>query len=626
MKKMSLILALSGALLAQPYAWSQTLYATTQDPIYQLDDKMVLGRMEKVYYSDVAELEQVPFSGKIDTGADSSSMHAEQIHVYSTHPDFKDLKDNALMRSIVDEVGGTKEARDHENLKPYQLKVSFIIRHPYTGKPIKITDDLERISAIRNRTETQPILRPTITMPMTIADHTVDMVVNLTERTQFSTPILIGKSYLDNHAWVFAGYDYLQVQPDAQMIGKKETVNINGVTYRVSISDTNRYTSVHALDIKVDKKNRRISFMLEGENGKRHKMELPLVRMLKTSKGERPSVYLPVQINQTHTQQWLVYLRDRSGYSSQVRLGKDVLNQYFMVDTERENLLGGVKKSFKDVLRAKPLIISPQENISLDGHRLPAYPTFTVKTPLLRVDGFELTKNNKQEQVTFYLPTESGEEEKITKPVLKKLKIGKAIRPVVEGEITLGSKKKILNFAIDVLKKEDKGKPYFTFGHEISKGGVLLNTRTDHLLDAKPLFRAGHIEVAEVEGLSFPVKLDTGADVSSISAQNIKRFTQQGQEMVSFTYENDHGVKKEFTKPVVDIMRITAKKGEKASVRPVVEMHVKLGELEKKIQVNLQDRSRFHYSMILGKNFLKHGALVASEAEYLLTSKPEYEK
>jgi hypothetical protein len=114
--------------------------------------------------------------------------------------------------------------------------------------------------------------------------------------------------------------------------------------------------------------------------------------------------------------------------------------------------------------------------------------------------------------------------------------------------------------------------------------------------------------------------------VSSINAKNIKQFKKDGKNMVSFTYENDSGMKKEFTKPVVDMMRITAKKGEKANVRPVVEMHVKLGELEKKIRVNLQDRSRFHYSMILGKNFLKHGAVVASDTNYIVTEKPDYEE
>jgi len=93
--------------------------------------------------------------------------------------------------------------------------------------------------------------------------------------------------------------------------------------------------------------------------------------------------------------------------------------------------------------------------------------------------------------------------------------------------------------------------------------------------------------------------------------------------MVSFTYQNDQGMKQDFTREVVDHMTITAKKGEKATTRPVVEMYVALGNIEKKIRVNLQDRSRFHYSMILGKNFLKYGALVSSESNYLVSSSSE---
>ncbi|MDF4897428.1 peptidase, partial [Vibrio parahaemolyticus] len=184
----------------------------------------------------------------------------------------------------------------------------------------------------------------TIKMPMTIAGHTVDTEVNLTKRTQFSSPILIGKTYLDDNAWVFSGYDYLQEQPRAKMIGKKETVEVEGVPYKISISTSSRYTNVHALDIKVDKKHNEVSFMLEGENGKRHPMTLPLVRMLKTTKSERPLVYLPVKVGENETQRWLVYLRDRSKFSSQIRLGRDVASQHFVIDTDRENLLGGVEK------------------------------------------------------------------------------------------------------------------------------------------------------------------------------------------------------------------------------------------------------------------------------------------
>ncbi|MCS0353641.1 ATP-dependent zinc protease family protein [Vibrio diabolicus] len=625
MKKMSLALALTSALLVAPLSWAQSISATTQDPVYQLDDKLVLGRVESVYYSDIPELKAVPFIGKIDTGADTTSMHAENIHVSSSHPDYQNLKDNELLWAIVDDLGGTKAKWDADTFKPYQVKVSFTVPHPYTGKEIQITDDLERVSAIRSRTSKKPILRPTIKMPMTIAGHTVDTEVNLTKRTQFSSPILIGKTYLDNNAWVFAGYDYLQEQPSAKMIGKKETVEVEGVPYKISISTTSRYTNVHALDIKVDKKNNAVSFTLEGENGKRHPMTLPLVRMLKTTKSERPLVYLPVKIDENETQHWLVYLRDRSKFSSQIRLGQDVASQHFVIDTDRENLLGGVEKTFKSALKSKPLVISPEEQVTIDGYTVPAYPTFTVKTPLLRVNGFEVTEKGKDESVTFYLMNDEGKEEKITKPVVKKLKVGSTVRPVVDGDFLFGSKETSMEFALDVLD-EDETQPFFVFGHDIAKGGVLLNTRADHLLEARPLFKAGHIEVAEVEGMSFPVKLDTGADVSSINAKDIKRFQKDGKDMVSFTYENDLGMTKAFTREVVDVMRITAKKGEKANERPVVEMHVKLGELEKKIRVNLQDRGRFHYSMILGKNFLKHGAVVSSDTNYIVTQKPDYEK
>ncbi len=625
MKKLSLALALTGALLLAPFSWAQPLSATTQNPLFQLDDKLVLGRVENVFYDDIPELKDVPFMGKIDTGADTTSMHAENIHVSSTHSDFRHLKDDELLWAIVEDLGGSKAKWDEGTFGPYQVKVSFTIPHPYTGEAITISDDLEVISAIRSRTSDKPILRPSVKMPMTIAGHTVDTVVNLTPRKQFSAPILIGKTYLEDNAWVFAGYDYLQQQPGAKMIGKHELVTIEDVAYKVSISTKSRYANAHALDIKVDKKAGLVSFILEGENGKRHPMTMPLIRMLKTSKGERPLVYLPVKVAENETQHWLVYLRDRSRFGSQLRLGRDVLNQHFVVDTDKENLLGGIEKSFKSALMTKPLVVSSEEALNIDGYQLAAYPTFAVKTPLLRVNGFEISGKGKKETVTYYLNNKEGKEEKITKPVVKKLKVGEMVRPVVEGDFSAGNQEKTVEFAIDVLE-ENETEPFFVFGHDLAPGGVLFNARADHLLDAKPLFRAGHIEVADVEGLSFPVKLDTGADISSISATDIKQFEKDGKQMVSFTYENDYGVKTEFTREVVNVMKITAKKGEKHSVRPVVEMRVKLGDLEKKIEVNLQDRERFKFSMILGKNFLKHGVLVSSDTNYILTEKPKKKK
>jgi hypothetical protein len=327
---------------------------------------------------------------------------------------------------------------------------------------------------------------------------------------------------------------------------------------------------------------------------------------------------VPVQLDENTTKDVLVYLRDRSDSSSQLRLGTNTASELFMIDTSAENILSEGSESFSDVAESgEPMIISPEEDITLDDFPLKAVASFTVNTPLLKVDSFEIVGKGKDESVEFYLTDVNGEQQKVTKPIIKKLKVGDDTRPVVSGEFSASGKVRTQEFAIDVLNSNEK-EAYFILGKKMAKEGVYVNTRSDYLLKAEPLFKVGHIEVVEVNGMTFPAKLDTGADVSSMNAVNIKRFKKDGQDMVTFTYQNNQGDKQEFTKPVIDVMRIKAKKGEKVNIRPVVEMKVKLGDLEKEVRVNLQDRSRFEYSMILGKNFLKYGAVVSSDEDYVL--------
>ncbi|MEZ8101276.1 putative ATP-dependent zinc protease [Vibrio bivalvicida] len=627
MKKILLALSIS---LVSSYVLadqsSTTINASTQSPVYTLDDKLVLGRVESVYLNEIEALTGVSFAGKIDTGADTTSMHATNIRVSSSHSEFSHLKDQELMKALVGFAPIDNVDYDDWNAElfaPYGVEVTFTIKHPHTGENIQITRPIEHVGVIRNRTQKEPILRPTIVLPMTIAGKTVMTEVNLTDRTQFSAPILIGKTFLDNNAWVYAGYDYLQEQQNAQLIGKKEAVEIAGVKQKVSYSLQNNYSALHATNIKVDNKKQQVSFDIEDDNGNRSTLTRPLVRMLNVSGTKRPMVFIPVETNDAETQYWFVYLTDRSKFNSQLRLGKGTLNRRFMIDTSAASLLAGTPQTMSS--KSKAMQVSGEESLLLDGIELAAEPSLVVRTPLLKVASFEIFDKNGKEWVTYYLTDQNGEAQQFSKPINKTLKVGDSTRPVVFGTFTLYGEKVELPYAIDVLD-QDETKDYFIIGQKMSKNGVLINTRTDHLLDSYPLFKAGHIEVAQVEGLSFPVKLDTGADVSSINAQNIKQFEKDGKPMVSFTYKNDLGMEKDFTLEVVDSMKIRAKKGEQPTIRPVVEMQVKLGELEKKIRVNLKDRSRFHYSMILGKNFLKYGAVVGSEHNYILTDKPASEK
>ena len=626
MKKIPLALTLLSTLVFSHYSIATTEAShTTQNPTYELDGKSVLGRTENVYLSNAEGLSDIPFIGKIDTGAETTSMHAEDIHVTSSHPDYENLKDQELMLALTEEVLENGDVAysdwDGSTFEPFKTEVSFKVQNPRTGDMVLIEAPLERVSMIRSRTSSTPILRPTIKMSLKIAGRELETDVNLTDRSHFSAPILIGKTFLAENALVFAGYDYLQEQEKATVVGRKEVVTINGFAMNASFSLVNRYSNMHAEEIDIDKKNNLVTFDIVSIDGQKKEMSLPLVRMLNVSGKQRPLVYVPVELDKDTTRNILVYLRDRSGSGSQLRVGTMTASEHFMINSNAENLLSQGAESFQEATKSdEPLILSPEEKITLDNFPLKAVASFAVSTPVLKVESYEMTGSGDDAKVEFFLIDANGEQQRVSKKVIKQLRVGKDVRPVVSADLVVSGKAHEREFALDVLDMSEKA-PYFILGKKMAKEGVYINTRADYLLNAEPLFKVGHVEFVEVSGMTFPAKLDTGADVSSMNAINIKRFKQDGQDMVSFTYQNKQGDKQDFVKPVIDVMRIKAKKGEKVNIRPVVEMEVKLGDLKKKVKVNLQDRSRFEYSMILGKNFLKYGALVSSDEDYVLGKK-----
>ncbi|CAM2873770.1 RimK/LysX family protein [Vibrio rarus] len=593
---------------------------TTANPALKWQDKVILGRIENVYYQDIDALSKQAFIGKIDTGADTTSMHAENIHVYSNNPKYKGMQDTQLMQAIVEEFGGAKSNWWLESFdtpeRNIQGFVTFDIRHPTSGKVIQQQRPLARTSVIRSRTSETPIYRPVINIPLQIAGVTVNTDVNLTDRSNFSAPILIGKTFLKEHAWVFAGYDYLQSQNNARIVGRSETFMVDGVSLKSSFSLVNKYSQLHATNINVDKKQQLVSFNTENAKGDKTKLTLPIERMLRVGGEKRPLVFVPVKAG-SFEQPVLAYLKDRSKYSSQLRLGRNTLSKYFVIDTQDKNVLGVEQSTLATLLNQRtPLMVASHEIVYFDNTPVNAKPSFSINTPVLFVDGFELSKGKNGEQASFYIPNKDGSGTKVIKKVERKIRVGQTVRPVLKEEIRIGDKKMTIEFAIDVIDKGDA--PYFAIGRAFSKDGILVNTRTEDLLDPRPLYRAGYIEKAQVAGLTFPVKLDTGADISSMNALNIKRYQQDNKEMVSFDYKNADGLQHHFTKEVIGIMRIRAKAGEKPNERPVVLMDIKLGDVNKTVRVNLQDRSRFEYSMILGKNFLKNGFIVSSDDTYLL--------
>ena len=494
------------------------------------------------------------------------------------------------------------------------MSVNFVITHPYNGEKIQITRPLERVSVIRNRTDTKPILRPTITLPLSIADKTVTTEINLTDRAHFSTPILIGKTFLKHNAWVLAGYDYLQTESSAIVLGKKEQVQIEGLSQKVSYSIQHGYSALNARNINIDASSQQVSFTINDSKKSTRQLTLPLIRMLNVGGKPRPLVYVPVSLGHNRTQHWLVYLTDRSELNSQIRLGKNTLNRHFMIDLGARNLL---KKEIKTADNFPNAIqVSSNELLKLDNILIPASPSLTVQTSVLVVSDYKITKKDDKDWVRYTLKNSEGQKQEFLKPIIKKLVIGSEVRPVVLGNFAIHGQEKEQAYA---LKRSEKPHDdHIIIGSKLYDH-VLINNRGEHLLNPYRIIKAGNVEVVQALGRSFPAKLDTGADVSSISAYDIKPFKKDDRSMVSFTYSNDLGVKERITANVVDTINITEKNHQDTTVRPIIEMTIKVGTLEKKVQVNLQDRRRFKYSMILGKNFLKYGVLVSSDEEYLLT-------
>ncbi|WP_019615403.1 RimK/LysX family protein [Psychromonas ossibalaenae] len=581
---------------------------------YQVDDKPVLGRLENIYYNDVSELGAIPFPGKIDTGAETTSMHADNIVVTSLNEKYKGLKTNELLKTIVYELGGPKERLDKDHFtskeKNIQATVEFTIPNPYTGADITITRPLFNISSIRSRSSPEPIFRPVIEMALTIGGHKVTTPVNLTNRSTFSTPFLVGRSYLQGNAWVLAGYDYLQTQKEAQIIGRKERLSVLDIPVNVSMSLRNRYSILNAQNVKVDQKSDTVSFDLIGSNNKKKNMQLPIVRMLNFKDYSTPLVYIPIEAANGFKEHILVYLKDRSKNSSQLRLGRKSLSKFFMIDPSREYLLAAKTEKFSSKTTE---VISAKEDILFENIKLSAAPSFAANTSKLQVEKFEVLEKQNKVKITI---KKDGLQQEILKPIEKTIVVGKERRPVIEGDVTLNAKPFTLLLALDI--KEDSQQPDIFLGRSFFSDKRVLNLRSENILTAHAPVKAGYIEVVQIGKLAFPAKLDTGADVSSMNAVNIQRFKDKGKEMVTFTYENKLGTKKEFTKEVVDVMRVKAKAGEKAKERPVVIMDVTLNGETKKVRVNLQDRSRFDYSMILGKNFLADDYYVSSEHIYLI--------
>ena len=116
----------------------------------------------------------------------------------------------------------------------------------------------------------------------------------------------------------------------------------------------------------------------------------------------------------------------------------------------------------------------------------------------------------------------------------------------------------------------------------------------------------------------FHAKLDTGAKTTSINAINPEFFERDGQRWSRFSIMNKDNKTVTIEAPVV--REATIKRHfEQKQTRPVIMLDICIGKVRKKEEVNLVDRSKLNYQLLIGRNFLKGDLLIDSASTYLLT-------
>lgn len=146
----------------------------------------------------------------------------------------------------------------------------------------------------------------------------------------------------------------------------------------------------------------------------------------------------------------------------------------------------------------------------------------------------------------------------------------------------------------------------------------------------------GYIEKATLvdQDLTLSAKLDTGAKSASLNATKINEITEDGKQYLTFVVpskEGDIAFKCEYVGKVH--IKIRAGETQMSSLlrrsikRPVVLMRIRLDDKERMIRVNLTNRKRFIYPLLLGREaIIAFDGLIDPTLKYTISSNKKHLK
>lgn len=118
--------------------------------------------------------------------------------------------------------------------------------------------------------------------------------------------------------------------------------------------------------------------------------------------------------------------------------------------------------------------------------------------------------------------------------------------------------------------------------------------------------------------LVLQAKIDTGADHSSLNASHFEEFERNGKKWVRFEISNRYGKSTVLERQIVGYTKIK-RQAKPSQKRMVITLGICIGETYMESEVNLVDRTKFDYHMLIGRSYLAGNFVVDPAITYTIS-------
>lgn len=153
-------------------------------------------------------------------------------------------------------------------------------------------------------------------------------------------------------------------------------------------------------------------------------------------------------------------------------------------------------------------------------------------------------------------------------------------------------------------------------------GCTLIGGTAPVLSQAKEKTTIGRVEKVWIgeANVVLRAKIDTGAHTSSLGADHIEMFKRSDREWVRFSFFDEAGDSVTLERRLVEFKPLKERNESGTETRPVVLLKLCIADIYRLTRVNLTNRKKLNYPILVGRRFLFGRAIVDVSRQY--TSEP----